>query len=106
MPRRHGRSWAWTSARSRPSSRLAARAAGVETFLVGGEEIFGERLFARCEAGGDGEPADEVGVDAFAFLGAALGGVWAESSNAGFRTRCARTAIDRFAALRKKLPAA
>src|SRR5215218_3088154 len=56
------------------AERSAAGATGVEAFAVGGEEPLRERLAAGGVAGGDGEAADEVGVDAFARLGASLGG--------------------------------
>jgi hypothetical protein len=48
--------------------------ASVVALSIGGEEGGRKRLAAGGIAGGDGEAADEVGVDAFAALGAALHG--------------------------------
>src|SRR5207253_9067485 len=50
----------------------AAGAAGVESFAVGGEEPGWRGLLAGHVAGGDDEPADEVGMDPFALFGSAL----------------------------------
>ena len=55
-------------------SPSAAGVAGVEAFAVGAQEGRRQRPVVGAVAGGGGEPADQVRVDAVGVLGAAFGG--------------------------------
>ena len=66
---------------------------GVEALAVGGEEGRRQRLAPRGVAGGDGEAADQVGVDSFGVLGAALGGADQVAEPQRRRARRARPAL-------------
>src|SRR4051794_14582495 len=87
---------------------LPVRPAGVEAFAVVGGEAWRERLLSGGVAGGDGEAAEQVGVDAFAVGGPALGGAEQVTEPEGgvgvglrsrFRVQAHRRIDERFADL-------
>src|SRR5262249_50837893 len=66
--------WDRASGGGSPPLASAARFTGVEAFAEGALEGRRQRPVVGAVAGGDGEAADQLGVDAFGLAGTALGG--------------------------------